>query len=78
LEFEAHIACYQHDVGCVNEFPFSLDLKRDVTVHQKPTPLAQDRRAWVAKEMEQLMRSGVVRRAPTAQFTSKVVLVEEG
>ena len=28
--------------------------------------------------MKQLELSGVVRRAPSAQFTSKVVLVEEG
>jgi hypothetical protein len=32
----------------------------------------------VNNEMKQLELSGVVRRAPTAQFTSKVVLVEEG
>ncbi len=47
-------------------------------MHQKPTPLAPDRRQWVNNEMKQLERPGVVRRAPTAQFTSKVVLVEEG
>lgn len=78
LEFEEHIACEQHDVGLVAEYPFALRLKRDVTVHQKPTPLPPDRRAWVNKETDKLMRSGVIKRVPTAKFTSKVVLVEEG
>jgi hypothetical protein len=26
LEFEKNIACEQHAVGCVKEFPFSLEL----------------------------------------------------
>ncbi len=47
----------------------------DVSVHQRPTPLPPARRAWVNNEMEQLEKSGVVKRAPTAKFTSKVVLV---
>ena len=47
-------------------------------MHQKATPLPPDRREWVNKEFEKLLIAGVVRRAPTAQFTSKVVLVEEG
>lgn len=52
LEFEENIACEQHDVGLVSGYPFNLELKRDVTMHQKPTPLPPDRREWVNKETE--------------------------
>ncbi len=63
----------------MEEFPFKLELKRDTaSVHQKPRPLPPARREWVDREIEELMASGVLRRAPTAKFTSKVVLVEEG
>jgi hypothetical protein len=65
-------------VGCVKEFPFKLELTKDVVMHQRPTPLPPDRREWVNKEMKSLEKSGVVVRSPTAKFTSKVVLVEEG
>ncbi len=47
-------------------------------VHQRPTPLPPACREWVNNKVEQLEKSGVVKRAPTATFTSKVVLVEEG
>jgi hypothetical protein len=33
LEFEEHIACEQHAVGCVTGFPFKLELKKDATMH---------------------------------------------
>jgi hypothetical protein len=49
-----------------------------VRVHQKPTPLPPDRREWVKKEFQGLLEAGVVKRASTARFTSKIVLVEEG
>jgi hypothetical protein len=78
LEFEPYLASEQHAVGFVPEFPFSLKPKRDVQVHQKPTPLPPDRREWVKKEFQELLKAGVVKRAPTARFTSKIVLVEEG
>ena len=65
-------------MGNVPAYPFSMELRREASVHQKPTPLPPHQRAWVNKEMAQLERAGVVRRAPTAKFTSKVVLVEEG
>jgi hypothetical protein len=78
LEFEPHLAAEQHDVGLVADFPFKLELKKETTVHQKPTPLPPDRREWVNREMDSLLRAGVVKRAPTAKFTSKVVLVEQG
>ncbi len=78
LKFEEHLAAEQHDVGRVEEFPFSLKLKRDVRKHQKPTPLPPKQREWVNKEVAMLEKSGVVRRVADAKFTSKVVLVEEG
>ena len=78
LEFEPYLASKQHAVGLVPEFPFSLKPKRAVQVHQKPTPLPPDRREWVKREFQELLSAGVVKRAPTASFTSKVVLVEEG
>lgn len=79
LPFEEHLASQQHDVGLVKEFPFKLTPKAKARgVHQKPTPLNKERREWVAREFEALLKSGVVKRAPTAICTSKVVLVEEG
>lgn len=78
LEFEDHLAAEQHDVGNVPDYPFSMELRRDTSVHQKPTPLPPHQRAWVNQEMASLERAGVVKRVPTAKFTSKVVLVEEG
>jgi hypothetical protein len=78
LKFEDHLASEQHAVGCVADYPFSLKVKTKEQVHQKPTPLPPDRREWVNEEFARLMAAGVVKRAPTAQFTSKVVLVEEG
>ena len=78
LPFEQWLASEQHAVGCVEKYPFSLKPKSSARAHQKPTPLPADRRAWVNKEFEDLLRAGVVKRVPTAQCTSKVVLVEEG
>ena len=63
----------------VEEFPFELKLKKEGTsVHQKPTLLPPDQREWVNREMELLIASRVIKRALTAKFTRKVVLVEEG
>jgi hypothetical protein len=78
LEFEPFLASEQHDVGLVPEFPFTLKLKREGEVHQKPTPLPPDKREWVAREFDDLLKAGVVKRVSTARFTSKVVLVEQG
>ena len=78
MEFESHLASEQHAVGYVGEFPFTLRVKAGKIVHQKPTPLPPDRRKWVSDEISKLLLAGVVKRAPTARFTSKVVLVEEG
>ncbi len=78
LEFEPYLASEQHAVGLVPNFPFSLKPKGGVRVHQKPTPLPPDCREWVNREFQALLEAGVVKRAPTARFTSKVVLVEEG
>jgi hypothetical protein len=78
LEFEPYLAAEQHDVGLVSEFPFRLEPRKDTQVHQKPTPLPPKRREWVNREIEQLLKAEVVKRASTARFTSKVVLVEEG
>jgi hypothetical protein len=78
LEFEDYLAAEQHDVGTVPDYPFSMELRRDTSVHQKPTPLPPHQREWVNKEMASLEQAGVVKRVPTAKFTSKVVLVEEG
>ncbi len=78
LEFEHNLAAEQHDVGDVPQYPFKMELLKDTSMHQKPTPLPPDRREWVNREMASLERAGVVKRVPTARFTSKVVLVEEG
>jgi hypothetical protein len=78
LEFEEHLAAEQHDVGLVEEFPFAIELKKNVRIHQKPTPLPPEQREWVNREFAAMEAQGVVRRVPDAQFTSKVVLVAEG
>ena len=62
----------------MEDFPFMLTPKRVEGVHQKPTPLPPDRQEWVNREFAELLKAGVVQRAPTAICTSKVVLVEEG
>lgn len=36
LEFEPKLACNQHDVGYVADYPFPLKLKKPCKVHQKP------------------------------------------
>ncbi len=56
LEFEDHLAAEQHDVGDVPAYPFSMELRREASVHQKPTPLPPQQRAWVNQEMAQRWR----------------------
>ena len=56
LEFEPFLACRQHDVGLVTEFPFSLTPRPGQRgSHQKPTPLPPTRREWVNREIENLL-----------------------
>lgn len=78
LRFESHLACRQHDVGLVADFPLSIAMPPNVSFHHKPTPLPPDRRAWVNREMMKLEDAGIVERCSTTTCASNVVLVEEG
>ena len=63
LEFEDLLACHQHDVGLVEEFPFDPKVHPDCRVYHRATPFPPDRRQWVRKECADLVASVVLERA---------------
>lgn len=78
LEFEAHLACRQSDVGLVPDYPFNPKVKPGTKVFQRPTPLPPDQREWVRKEMLKMESMGVLERVATCDSACGVVLVEQG
>ena len=76
LEFEMSFACHQHDIGMVNDFWFDIDMPSHVRVHHQPREFNARQREWVAKEIDELVRCGVVCRAEKVRCAANLVLVE--
>ena len=76
LPYEFALACQQHDIGCMAEYPFHLEADAPPAVFHAPAQLNDKHREWVAKEMNELLATGVVERVAHVECASSVVLVE--
>ena len=76
LSYKFALACRQHDIGCVAEYPFHLEADAPPAVFHAPVRLNDKCREWVAKEMNELLATGVVERVAHVECASSVVLVE--
>ena len=70
------IACHQHDIGMVKDFWFDVNMPSHVRVHHQPHKFNARQREWVAKEIDELVRCGVVCRAEKVHCAGNLVLVE--
>ena len=76
LPYEFALACRQHDIGCVAEYSFHLEADAPPAVFHAPAQLNDEHREWVAKEMNELLATGVVEWVAHVECASSVVLVE--
>lgn len=76
MEFEAHLAAHQHDVGYVGEFPFDPGVPAHTRVVPKPYQHEPEKRQWLRTEMQQMCDHGVLERTDDVTCAGGVVLVE--